>query len=144
MCNTYRIHLSLTTASQSFFISMLDRALFHGSKVWVESFFCPSSVINGASDGVICIRSSALQDTRDYDTRTSSPSRIIAKLPRLVSSSYIYYTDVCLCDLNAGYQISNLNCLHGMLDIQLTNELGELLTIVGNASIGIVLLIIEP
>lgn len=146
MCKTYRVHLSLLSASQIFNVILLDRSMHSGSKVWIEGFYCPSSAINGVNDGVICIRSSALQDTSDYDSRTASPSRIIAKFPRLVSSSFIYYVDSCLCDMNAGYTISNLNCLHGTIDIQLTNDLGEALTVNLSAgtTIQIDLLIVEP
>ena len=119
----FRIHLESNKNKETFRIKLLERPLRAGSKIFVEGFNVKNSIFaQPSTDVVICIRSSILGQN-DYDSRTEGSSRLLGKVVQSYDSTpFVYYSDPCLCDMNSGRDIMDLNCLHGNIDIQLTRD----------------------
>ena len=143
MSKTYRIHLAGTSNSETFRIKLLERALSDNTKVFVENFSITENHLV-STEGIICIRSSNLQDANDYDTRTERPSKVLAKFPINVVNNMVSFSDPCLCTYDAGIRINDLSVLHGSIDITLTRENGDLIGLQNIPTWSLDLLFIEP
>ena len=140
---TYRVKLSGVSNNEMFRIKLLERPLNAGTRVFVEGFYIEEAFLVAAT-GVMCVRSQTLQDTRDYDTRTERPSRVIAKFGINPVNGLVSYADPCLCSEEAGIRVNDLGCLHGNIDVSLTRENGELLGLINGSSWSLDLLFLEP
>ena len=140
---SYRIHLAGVSNNETFRIKLLERPLNENTKVFVEGFYITSNNLV-STEGIICIRSSNLQDTNDYDTRTERPSRVLLKFPINVVNNMVSFSDPCLCTYGGGIKINDLSVLHGSIDIALTRENGDLIGLNNGSLWSLDLLFIEP